>query len=226
MHLPVPNHSVKLEKVLRLSIEYRESINDKEISGQLTDTCEELRQLEPSPAESVTYSSKLNKTYADPDTESASNIICIKCGGQLKTDKKRSLFECRSCGVAYGTSLFFGEANKKAKEALVKHDFSEADQRYSYMLMIDPHDFEALRGRVLCAAKWSRPKVENRITHFWVNNFRSRIEYALGEALDEDKPYFEKYIEMMNEYSSILEFDKPCLFFINSLSTLNTCTRK
>ena len=78
-------------------------------------------------------------------------------------DNKRSLCECRSCGVAYGTSLFFGEPNKKAKEALINKEFSEADQRYSYMLMLDPHNFDALRGRVLCAAKWSSVVIETNI---------------------------------------------------------------
>ena len=122
-------------------------------------------------------------------------------------DLKRSLCECRSCGVAYGTSLFFGHPDVKAKEALVNHDYSEADQRYSYMLMLDPHDFAALRGRVLCAAKWSSPKVELGISSFWVNNLRSRVKYALDKAHDEDKPYFQKYNEMLYVYSEILSFD-------------------
>ena len=122
-------------------------------------------------------------------------------------DTKRSFCECLSCGVAYGTSLFFGEPNKKAKEALVNQEFSEADQRYTFMLMLDPHDFAALRGRVLCAAKWSGIRVESNISSFWVNNLRSRIEYALGNALDEDKPYFRKYLEMMDIYSGILDKD-------------------
>ena len=119
-------------------------------------------------------------------------------------DKKSGLCSCSFCGVAYGTSLFFGEPGKKAKEALVKREFNEADQRYSYMLMIDPHDFEALRGRVLCAAKWTSPKVETDISTFWVNNLRPHVEYAFQNSLEKDKPYFKKYIEMMKGYSAVL----------------------
>lgn len=196
----------KLNEVLKLSFSYRNKADGRDIEERLKAACEELKSLEPA-AETVTYQEKLNQTYIASEADTVSDIICIKCGGQLMMDKKRSLCECRSCGVAYGTSLFFGNANKKAKEALVNRDFSEADQRYSYMLMLDPHDFEALRGRVLCAAKWSSPKVESDISSFWVNNLRSRVEYALENALDEDKPYFEKYIEMMDVYSLVLAED-------------------
>ena len=176
----------------------------KELERKLRLACARVKMSEPRPDEPVVYSSPVNKAKLDPDTESISNISCIKCGGQLVMDKKRSLCECRSCGVAYGTSLFFGEPNKKAKDALVKQEFAEADQRYSYMLMLDPHNFDALRGRVLCAAKWSSIRVEPNISSFWVKNLRSRIEYALGNASDEDKPYFKKCIEMMDAYDDVL----------------------
>lgn len=178
-----------------------------ELERKLRLNCAKLKMTEPKPEEQVVYSSSINKAEVNPDSESISNINCIKCGGQLLMDAKRSLCECGFCGVAYGTSLFFGEPNKKAKEALVKQEFSEADQRYSYMLMLDPHNFEALRGRVLSAAKWSCVKVENDISNFWVNNLRSRVESALEKALDCDKPYFEKFIEMMDAYSLILAED-------------------
>ncbi|MBO4637045.1 MAG: hypothetical protein J5685_07855 [Clostridiales bacterium] len=186
-----------------------DSINKliKETEEKLYAACKELKKLEPAAAEPVTYSAELNKTKTGPDTGSVSDIICLKCGGQLVMDLKRSLCECRSCGAAYGTSLFFGHPDKKAKEALVKQDFSEADQRYSYMLMLDPHDFEALRGRVLCAAKWTSPKADPGISSFWVNNLRSRIEYALEKASDKDKPYFEKYLEMTDAYRNVLSYD-------------------
>jgi hypothetical protein len=75
------------------------------------------------------------------------------------------------------------------------------------MLMLDPHNFDALRGRVLCAAKWSSIRVEPNISSFWVKNLRSRIEYALGNASDEDKPYFKKCIEMMDAYDEVLAED-------------------
>ena len=198
----------QLETVLGLAVKYRNSLFEygmlMAVEEELKAACNVLRELEPPVPEAVTYSETLNKVRPCPDTESVSDIACIKCGGQLLLDKKRSLCECRSCGVAYGTSFFSGEANKRAKEALVKQEFSEADQRYSYMLMLDPHDFEALRGRVLCAAKWSRPTIESDISNFWVNNIRSHVEYALEKALDDDKPYFMKYIEMLDEYSLVL----------------------
>ena len=181
--------------------------NIKELERELRLNCAKLKMTEPKPEEQVVYSSSINKADVNPDAESISNINCIKCGGQLLIDAKRSLCECGFCGVAYGTSLFWGEPNKKAKEALVKQEFSEAYQRYSYMLMLDPHNFEALRGSVLSSAKWSCIKVEDDISNFWVNNLRSRIECALEKALDSDKPYFEELIEMADTYRLILAED-------------------
>ena len=71
----------------------------------------------------------------------------------MTLDKEKNLYECRSCGVAYGASLFFGNPFEKAKKAIEENDFAEADQRFSHMLMTDPKSFDALLGRILCAGR-------------------------------------------------------------------------
>lgn len=190
-----------------------------DIEAELSESCLELENLEPSASNSVQYS--VNSVNNESASVTVSNIICIKCGGQLVMDDKRKLCECRSCGVAYGTSLFFGEPNRKAKEALLKKEFNEADQRYSYMLMLDPHDFEALRGRVNCAAKWTCVNYNAEVTSFWVNNVRSRVEYAYEKALDSDKPYFVKYRELLEAYGKVLEQDNRIKPLIRKSKELN-----
>ena len=50
-------------------------------------------------------------------------------------------------------------------------------------------------------------RYRDKYSSFWVNNLRSRIEYAVDKALDEDKPYFKKFIEMMDAYDTVLVED-------------------
>ena len=190
-----------------------------DIEAELSEACLELENLEPSAFKVVQYS--VNSVNNSLSSGSVSNITCIKCGAQLVMDEKRKLCECRSCGVAYGTSLFFGEPNKKAKEALIKKEFNEAEQRYSYMLMLDPHDFEALRGRVNCAAKWTVVNYDAEVTSFWVKNVRSRVEYAYEKALDADKPYFGKYLELVEAYNTVLEQDNKIKPLLKQYKELN-----
>lgn len=198
-----------------------ENTNKKliDVEAKLSEACLELENLEPSASNAVQYS--VNSVNNELSSGTVSNITCIKCGGQLEMDDKRKLCECRSCGVAYGTSLFFGEPNRKAKEALLKKEFNEADQRYSYMLMLDPHDFEALRGRVNCAAKWTGVNYDAEVTSFWVSNVRSRVEYAYDKALDSDKPYFVKYQELVEAYSKVLEQDNKIKPLVKKYKELN-----
>ena len=81
-------------------------------------------------------------------------IICAKCGGLLKLNNTQELYECNSCGVSYGKSLFFGDLTANAVKAMNMGEFAEADQILSHKLKTNPKDFEALLGRFLCAGKW------------------------------------------------------------------------
>ena len=86
----------------------------------------------------------------------ASKVIsCNKCGAELELDEEKGLYECRHCGIAYGYSLFCGDPIKKANDNVERGEFTEADERFIHMLMVDPNNFLALRGRILCAAQWT-----------------------------------------------------------------------
>ena len=174
----------------------------KPVESKLSVLCFELKQLEPDNPD--LKPSQMTKTDLETQLEAVSDIVCIKCAGPLVLDKKRKLYECRACGVAYGTSLF-GEPNRKAKEAFVREEFSEAAQWYSYMLMLEPSNFEALRGRMLCSVKWTRVSEKAEVTNFTVKKLRSQAEAAFESALDSDKPYFRKYIELADCYKMLFD---------------------
>ena len=176
----------------------------KDLKQKLSVACDDLKNSEPEITVKAAPPSEPDSVEIEADSESVTNIICAKCAGQLFLDRKRNLCECRSCGVAYGVSLFVGKPNRKAKEALIKREFNEADKRYSYMLMLEPHDFEALRGRVLCSIKCIRVINYIGLSNYLIEKLRACAEYALEKALDQDKPYFEKYIELADSYSRVL----------------------
>lgn len=129
----------------------------------------------------------------DPFIDITKTVACSKCGGQLKLDADKGLFECRFCGVAYGASLFFNNPLKKANEALIKGDYVEADQRFSHILMVTPDDFDALLGRIFCAGKWKSID-EIVLTEYILpavsKKLKDRTGEAVGHAASEDRLFF------------------------------------
>ena len=155
------------------------------------------------------------KAYAKPVTEDDSpksdpfidigkTVTCAKCGGQLKLDKEKKLYECSFCGIAYGASLFFNEPLKKAQKAMKDCDFPEADKRFSYMLMIDPSDSDALLGRILCAGEWldvSEIALKNEgIEQKMANDIKERAKESIQHSSDEYKSYFENIQKLTDIY--------------------------
>lgn len=129
----------------------------------------------------------------NPFIDITKTVLCSKCGGQLRLDKDKGLFECRYCGVAYGASLFFNNPLAKANEAVTKGDYVEADQRFSHILMVTPNDFDALLGRVLCAGKWKNIDdihLPENMLPVVGKNLKDRILEAMDHALSEDRLFF------------------------------------
>ena len=152
----------------------------------------------------------------NPFVDITKTVLCSKCGGQLKLDKEKGLFECRYCGVAYGASLFFNNPFEKAKEALMKDDYIEADQRFSHILMVTPNDFDALLGRVLCAGKWkdlddvSLPETMLPVVS---KNLKDRIREAVDHAVNEDRLFFVTFgdlADVLVEYARNEQALKRC----------------
>ena len=120
------------------------------------------------------------------------DLACSKCGGGMVLDKSRKLYVCKYCGIAYGYSLFFGNMRQKAYEFLKEGDFEEADKRFVQILMQDPEDLEAMRGRILCAGKWrafGEMKVTDKLTKEQLKELRERIDEAKAHFSGRDEYY-------------------------------------
>ena len=139
-------------------------------------------------------------------------LTCATCGGELILDKERHLYKCTFCGVAYGYALFDGSAMQKAKEALHLGEFYDADLYFTFALSSEPHDFYALRGRLLCAGKWKDQeavKLSPNLTGKRAELILKRSEEGAKNAADADKEYFRLYADLVN--SAIEYYDNEKL---------------
>lgn len=188
-----------------------------------------FKQLTPDDEVSVTPS-RIPKIPVDFDKK----IVCSNCGGNLIVDNERQLYECKFCGVAYGSSLFFGHPFEKALEAMGAGEYNEADQRFVHMLMLDPHDFNALLGRFLCSGKWKKIgdlTLAHSIPQIRLQNLKQRIDEIVSQASDEDREFFadlQKMIDDRIELAGIerdlnrtrkgVSGDEPCFYERNRLT--------
>ncbi|MBO4928434.1 MAG: hypothetical protein J5379_09340 [Clostridiales bacterium] len=143
--------------------------------------------------------------------EESRKVTCTKCGGDLILDRERKLYKCMFCGVAFGSSILFDEkALQKAKRSVKIEEFNEADQWFCCVLMLEPGNFEALRGRVLCAGKWKDLmdiKGGESLSTIRVEHIYERIDEAIKTAKEEDKVYFEKFREFVDILDGLREKD-------------------
>lgn len=134
---------------------------------------------------------------------SGKTIQCAKCGDSLSLDMDKRVYECGSCGVAYGISLFFGLPHEKALNSMNSGFFAEADKRFSHILMAEPSDFESLLGRILCAGRWTKVSdicISDELTPTRIRNARAGLLNALSDSKEQDKAYF----ECLKEYIDVL----------------------
>lgn len=128
---------------------------------------------------------------ADP----SKTVICAKCGAHLALNNEKRVYECNSCGVAYGISLFFGLPLEKALNAMNNGNYSDAEQRFTNILMADPSNFEALLGRILCKGRWtniSGIKTADELTTSGIKRIQMLVKESGEQALPEDKTYFDE----------------------------------
>lgn len=130
---------------------------------------------------------------ATMDSNSEKVIICGKCAARLSLNKEKRVYECGSCGVAYGVSLFFGMPLEKALNAINMGKYEDAEKRFSNLLMVNPADFDGLLGRILCTGKWnnvSSISVSDSLRPVTYKNLQVMADKAAESAGESDKEYF------------------------------------
>ena len=192
------------------------SLEATEIKNRYSEAFELLEKEDPASHGYAPPTVQKKTPSVNPFVDVTKTVLCSKCGGQLKLDKEKGLFECRYCGVAYGASLFFNDPLKKANEAVTKGDYVEADQRFSHILMVMPNDFDALLGRVLCAGKWKNiddiSLPENMLPTV-SKNLKDRISEAVDHAGSIDRLFFATFSDLADvliEYARNEQDLKSC----------------
>ena len=154
---------------------------------------EELKKLDPTVNGYTPPAPAKVDAGPDPFVDVTKTVTCAKCGGQLFLDKEKKLYECKFCGVGYGTSLFFNEPLAKARTALKATDYTEADKRFQHLLMVDNQDFEALVGRILCAGRWQSIydiDLEDKMLPFMEEHLTDRTDEAVQHSSEAHKDFF------------------------------------
>ena len=140
------------------------------------------------------------------------SLSCTSCGGELVVNLNRQVYECPFCGLSFDYDFIRDEiAHSEAEKALKESQFIKADAIYEYILASDPKNFEALRGRILCAATWENLQnplqdIEFHMKKAHVPTMIVRIEEALAACEESDRQYFEMFKMIVPENETVIKF--------------------
>lgn len=202
---PVYTHS-DLER-MRILNELKK--NGKDISRTFDKLCKELAELQPKTGSRSGKSQEEELIQADLSKSPA----CTKCGGELIVNLNSLVYECPFCGVTFDFDFLRDEtALEDAREAVSKSQFVKADGIWKYILAIEPKNFEALRGRILCAAKWTQLPSENALSSMakiYLPVMEKRCAEAAASCEEKDRKYFDKLNQVVAEYDKYKKNTNP-----------------
>ena len=120
--------------------------------------------------------------------------ICPTCGGQLRVDIERQMYECPFCGVTFDYDYFREESVLGiAARALKSKEFDSADSAYDFMLEKEPDNFEALRGKALVAMDITKIDDIRHLDLYSKVNYESAykaIDRGISSSAPSDREYF------------------------------------
>ena len=125
------------------------------------------------------------------------------------------MYECPFCGLSFDFDIIRDEtAVAEAQDALSKQQFLKADAIYKYILTVDPKNFTALRGRILCAAKWPDLGTTIQYAEYYMEkahipSLKLRIEEALGACEECDRPFFEGFKTTVPDIEAFVKVSAP-----------------
>jgi len=130
---------------------------------------------------------------------------CPTCGGQLIVNEDRQMYECPFCGVSFDYEYFReDDVLELANKSLANGEFSSAKDAYGFMLKKDPHNFLALRGRVLVdigvmgTSELGNPDTLLKMTPSGFAAADKSISQAIDSVETDHKAYFAKMKELLD----------------------------
>ena len=140
---------------------------------------------------------------------------CPTCGGILILDEDTQMYHCAFCGSDYDYEYFREDQMHEAGEKYIsRSEFKAAADAYEFTLKKDPHDFLALRGMMLAAARLSDMSELERVSEAAEFSYDSKVVgEVIAKAAEEDKEYFTEFGKV---YSDRVRLDE-CAMEIRSL---------
>ena len=139
------------------------------------------------------------------------NRQCPSCGGNLSVDNDKQMYRCTSCGSTYDYEYFIEEKmHEMGGTYLSRGEFMAAADAFRLILEKDPHDFNALRGLMLAAAKLK--DIDELVSEDISNeNFSydpKLVSEATEGASEEDKEYFSELKRLYSDKKELAEYLK------------------
>lgn len=130
--------------------------------------------------------------------------LCKSCGGLLDIDIDRQVYICPFCGITYDYE-YFREENVLdiANRALNRNEFGSAKEAFEFILQKDPHNFEALRGILLCNCKWQTMAPFLNSDKVFLKENDATLLMAIENSTAESKEYF---TSIRNALSRLYEY--------------------
>lgn len=126
---------------------------------------------------------------------------CPTCGGQLRVDLSRQMYECPFCGVTFDYAYFNeDDVIDRATRSLLAGEFHSAAEAYDFMLTKEPNNFSALRGRILASAaarNLSELESEAKLMRMDNGAVSASVQQAISACRPEHAPYFSKMNELL-----------------------------
>ena len=127
---------------------------------------------------------------------------CPTCGGQLVINEARQMYECPFCGVSFDYEYFReDDVLARASRSLRAGEFLSAKDAYDFMLKKEPHNFQALRGRIMVSAKIKTTLVLRQPATYREMKYipvEQSIDEAIAAASPEHTGYFSKMKELVD----------------------------
>ncbi len=136
---------------------------------------------------------------------------CPACAAPLRINTKLQMYECPFCGVTYDYEYFReDDVLDRAERALRAGEYNSAAEAYDFMLTKEPHNFVALRGKIMVSAKAKSMhefRDPNRLRSLNYSKINTEIDQAIFASENKSRDYFSKLKELVaagKEYKDVI----------------------
>ena len=130
---------------------------------------------------------------------------CPSCAGNLNINVEKQMYYCPFCGSTYDYEYFREEEmHELCNTYLSNGEFKAAIDGFRFILQKDPHDFQALRGLMMCSARISDIKQLIRSDDYEGFSYDAKMAGgAVNDCAEEDREYFHEFGRLYSEMDEL-----------------------